>query len=281
MRYLSGVTATSHIDRQNERFTLECLRDMVEQINRSYIPVLYEHDPRIAPLGRTVGAKLIELPDGEFAVETTSQMFEESDIIPFRDDGREMPLNVPPTGRIELAYDLSYDNPEDLSDLEQLGKSLDAGLSYRRKKALEPLSVLEIVVSVALGNIAAGFLSKIGEDAWDMIKSRLAALIQRKRRQEEEYLIQFTFNVRENERVLSLDTILTSPSEEHIDQFVREGLDLLDQLAPEYMDSDPNLVKVVHTFSDGRVFISFGVRKDAVPLFPRSDRSWREARDTT
>lgn len=39
------------------------------------MPIGIEHDPTQAPVGRVVGAHLIELEDGEVAVETEDEMF--------------------------------------------------------------------------------------------------------------------------------------------------------------------------------------------------------------
>jgi len=266
MKYMTIRSATTHIDRQNEKFTIECLQSMVDQVNRQYIPAWYAHDPRICPLGRSISAELVQLPDGEFAVEETVQIFEPGDVIDLKNDGRTMPIGNAPPDRLVIRYDCSYMNPEDQAILCEMRDSVGIEVEEQGKKALEPISVLVIAASFALGQIASGFLSKMGEDAWDFVKGRLAQLLRRKKSEQEDHLLMFSFYVREDDRVLSLETILTNPTDADIDQFTREGLQLLDQMAPEYFRVDPNLVRVVHEYTDGKVLVRFGVRKDAVPL---------------
>jgi hypothetical protein len=271
MKYLKAIDATTHVDQQHEQLTLECLESMVEQVNRQYIPLTWNHDPRAVPLGRSIRSRLVELPDGEFAVETISEFWEAGDDPPFVDDGRQMPIYVPAQDHLEIVFDLSYDNPSDLVCLQDVCDSTGATLSFTGKKAQEPLSILILATTAVLGGIAGGFLSKIGEDAWDLFRKKLSDLLERKRKQGKEHLLQFVICVREDDRTLNVETILTNPGVEDIDRFMEEGLEYLEMMAPEYFASSPHLIRVVHEFGDGTMRLIYGVRKDAVPVLPVSN----------
>lgn len=58
MKYHKAITLTTHVDRHGDHFTREALVSMVDQIDKHYIPVNIEHDPRIPPQGRVVGAEV-------------------------------------------------------------------------------------------------------------------------------------------------------------------------------------------------------------------------------
>src|SRR3954447_2962077 len=58
--------------------TREAVEGMLEQIEASPKPVNIEHDPTRPPVGRMVKPKLIELPNGEVALETETELFDEA-----------------------------------------------------------------------------------------------------------------------------------------------------------------------------------------------------------
>lgn len=56
--------------------TREAVEGMLEQLQGSPKPVNLEHDPTVPPVGRVVNDSLVELPDGEVALETEMELFE-------------------------------------------------------------------------------------------------------------------------------------------------------------------------------------------------------------
>jgi hypothetical protein len=56
--------------------TREAVEGMVEQLQGRTLPMGVEHDPTQPPVGRILGGELVELDNGEVAVESTIEMFE-------------------------------------------------------------------------------------------------------------------------------------------------------------------------------------------------------------
>ena len=138
----------------------------------SYIPNLLEHDPRIPPLGRVVSARLKQLEDGEYAVEIQTQMFEPGENIELDNSGRKMPMQGISDEYIHLIDDRSFESPEDQSSLEELRAIISGKKERAEKKALLPISVLEIGAVFVAGGIFTGLLNKIGADCWDAFKKK-------------------------------------------------------------------------------------------------------------
>ena len=66
---ITQVMATTHLDRHNQRFSIEALEVMVNQINdSSALGMTIEHDLTIPFFGKVTKAYLKQLPDGEYGV---------------------------------------------------------------------------------------------------------------------------------------------------------------------------------------------------------------------
>jgi hypothetical protein len=267
MKYTKGVIATSHVDRHGDRLTREALASMVEQINKYYIPQYYQHDPRIPPLGRAVHAELKQLDDGEYAVEATTQIFEAGDEIEPDNTGRKMPLRRVDDESLHLVDDRSFATPEDQALIEELRCLVSGKKETEEKKALEPVSILQIAGLFIAGGIASGLLSKVGADCWDAFKRKLSELARKKSQERGECLLTFRCMLKQQTEPMSLEVILTNPSETDIDLFLRQGLQDLDRVTPQLLSVGRNLSKIVLKYSEGKLEVSFGVRRDAVPVY--------------
>ncbi len=76
---LKGIGATTHIDRHNCRITKEVLEDMAKDITDGVCAVGMgvEHNLAVMPIGKVLNGKIIELEDGEYALEIEQEIFEE------------------------------------------------------------------------------------------------------------------------------------------------------------------------------------------------------------
>ena len=223
-----------------------------------------------------ISAHIEELEDGEFAVDGIAEVFEGEEI-EFRDDEREIPIREFTDERLHIGYDRSYRNPDDQQLLEEMRASVGGELNQQLKKAIEPISLLIIAGSFIVGSIGAGFLNKIGEDAWDLFKEKLISLMNRKRDQKREYLLSFEFTVRKDGDPLYLETILSNPTESEISAFLQDGLQALDRITPQFFKSRHHLRKIVFEYKEGELRVIFGLRKDAVPLRVEIDTSDKTA----
>jgi hypothetical protein len=263
---MEGVFATSHVDRHHEKITVEALRSFAAMTNSTYIPVLIEHDPRVPPQGRVISAELRQLEDGEYAVVGISEIFEEGDVIPFKNDGREIPICEFSENRIHIMYDRSYINREDIKEIENLKNLLNAEAEEEGKKALEPISVLGLGAAFILGGISSGFLNKVGEDGYELLKNKIKNLLNRKRLNKQEYLFRLETNIEREDGILNIVTIITNPTNEDIDSLLSSGLKQLDQLTERLGPETTNIKKIVCEFRAGELREPFGIRKDAVPV---------------
>lgn len=256
---------TTHVDKHNERISIDALKDLINLVNQQYIPMGVEHDPRIPPVGRVISAQIEELSDGEFAVDGIAEIYEEGQEIEFKDDGREIPIELPSEG-ITISPDRSYLQPNDKELLQELESLLKGEIKPQIKKSVEPISILIIAASFMAGGIAQGFLSKIGEDIWEKLKSKINELVNSKTRVEKDRLLVFEFTVDLENNPLSLETILTNPRESEIRKFLDEGLEQLDKKTNHFFQHRHYLRKVVFEFKDSKLKVIFGLRKDGVPL---------------
>jgi hypothetical protein len=255
---------TTHVDKHNESISVDALDDFVRLVNQQYIPVGVEHDPRIPPIGRVLSANIEKLPDGEFAVDGIVEMFQGKEI-EFKDDGREIPLEL--AGEvITISPDRSYRHLGDAKLVQEISELVKGKVKQQLKKSQEPISILIIAATFIAGGIAQGLLSKIGEDVWDIFKTKLNDLVNSKKRAEKDRLLIFEFTVDAENNPLCLETILTNPSESDINKFFREGLKQLDEQTNRFFKHRHYLRKVVFEYKNNKLTVAFGLRKDGVPL---------------
>lgn len=266
MDKIRTVWATTRVDRHGGRFTREALEGAAEQARSAYIPILFNHDPRVPPLGRTGRTFVEELPDGEWALVAESEIFETSGPLPPLASDREMLIHTYPLDRITIVRDRSYRHSDDVAILDELARDLSVRIEVMEKKALEPLSVLLLAVSAASAAFAGGFLSKMGSDAWDYLKPKISQLLTRRHIDQPEYLFVFEVQAHRTSGIIAIQCILTNPSQEDIDRFWSEGLRRLDTLLPAIISFPDEICKVVVTYSGGGLHAEFAVRKDCVAL---------------
>ncbi len=277
MRLFRGILATSHADRHNEIMPVETLKVMADQINSQYIPMGVEHDPRIPPLGRLISAQVVQLEDGEYAVEGMGEIFEPQDKYELKNDGRVIPLHKLNTKNIEISFDRNYRDQEDQQIIKEIGMLLGSSPQEEIKKSFDPISILTIGGAFVLGGIANGFLRKIGSEAYDALKTKLSKLLKRKgQKRDKENLLVFSFLIDVEGTQIEIETVLTNPSEDDINEFFNTGISQLDHIVPDYLDGNSGVRRITAEYSNKEVKIKFGVRKDAIPIFPKEQRRLHE-----
>lgn len=273
MKKFQRIIATSHIDMHNEMISKKALEEMADRMNERYTPISIEHDPRIPPVGRIASARIVELEDGEYGVEGVGEIFEAGDTYVLNDDSKEIPIHDDErSDKIRIIFDRNYENETDQEIINELGNLLGSNPEEEIKKALEPLDILTIAGIFVLGEIASGFFKKMGSDAFDALKKGISKLFRRRElEQGGEHLLVFRSLIAVNETYIEVETILTNPSEEDIDEFFATGLQQVDSIVSQSYDPRVGLRKITLEYSNKVVKLAFGIRKDAVPLFFRSD----------
>ena len=200
------------------------------------------------------------------------EFFEQGDIYELKDDGREIPLHGQDVDNLHVQFDRNYRDQEDQDIINELGSLFGSEPQEEIKKSLDPISILTIAGAFALGGIANGFLSKMGSDAYDSIKSKITKLMQKKAKEKDhESLLVFYFWVSVDGYHIEVEVILTNPTSEDIDAFFISGLKQLDSLVLQYFDKNIGLRRITTKYENKKLNLMFGVRKDAVPMFQKED----------
>lgn len=263
MKILRSILATTHVDLHGDKFTREALEGAAAQLGSdAYLPVLWNHDPRIPPIGRAIGAEVVRRDDGEFNLEAISEMFEAGEIPSLSE--RMMLLRTFDHHRLTLVRDRSYEADSDL--FADLSENPNFSVELEGKKALEPISVLLLGMAGAASLFTAGFLNKMGADAYDALKVRIADLLSRRRRDRNEYLFVFEVQVERPGGFISIYCILDTPSIDDLHQFWAIGLAQLRTLLPLLIGAPPEISRFVFQFKEGKLIPAYAVRKDCVPL---------------
>lgn len=262
--------ATTHVDRHNDRLTREALESMRDHIQSSYLPFIFNHDPRCPPLGRTIDAEVVALADGEYALEAEVELFEPGPLPPLVDD-RSIALRELPADSLLLTIDRTFSGPEFESEVRELSELFGRSPQFEAKKALDPIAVLIISAgALALGKFTSSFFSRLGENAADALSAKLKQIFSH-RHNGEVRLLRLEFEFEHEGQRSRAEVILTDPTNEEIEQFLQEGLQRLDQLLPSYLDEIDGLVRYVFAYSKGDLTLQFALRRDAVPIFPHRE----------
>ena len=266
MKIVSAVLATTHVDLHNEAFALSALEGMVEQINQHYLPVGVEHDPRVPPLGRVVSAELRPRDDGEFEIAAQIELFETGDRIPFGNDQRRTVVRYNEGDDIVVIDDRSLRDSTDQVVVAELRTILNARAETESKKALEPITVLTIAVTLIGSKLVDGFVGQIGGDAWAAAKDRLKAIFRRKRNSPAQLLnLAATVEVGGERRLV--EVILSDPTDVDLDALRREVLDEAIRTAASKVAASPVLVRFVFSYSHSEgLRARFAVGSNGAPV---------------
>lgn len=267
MRRAEAVLTSTRVDKHGERLTRDDLVSMVEAFNRKYITIETEHDPRLPPRGRVVSAKVVEQDDGQSALRSVLEFWDESDTPEsLHGDGRRIENDAGVQGAFEVHYDRSFLDPEGevfVHDLARLS-SPSAEPIQDLKKAAEPISTLVIAAGAfVLGGIANGFFGKIGEDIFDALKRKLKAWFRRSSSRDRLLILQFPLI--SASQVILVQSILENPRDEDIETLLSQGLGQLDSLTVHVVTSHERVSRVVTAWRHQRLELLYWVRDDGVP----------------
>jgi hypothetical protein len=258
---------TTHTNPFGEKVDLSALESTLAQIERAFIPLDVEHDPRVPPHGRIVSGRIRAMEDGEHALEIEAELFEPGEELPAATSDREMPL-LEPGGSVEILYDRPLAVGEDLAEIQAIAETAAVEAKEEVKWSADPVAVITIAGAFALGAIATGFLSKLGEDGYAACKAGLKRLFERRNAAQHETLLRLLVVIRVDGHPFEIEAIATRPSGPDVDTMLGAALVYLDAVAPLLVRTHPDLRRVVFTLADGRLSLTFGVRKDAVPMVP-------------
>lgn len=265
MYRMKAVIATTHRDLHGDKMAPSALEGMVRQVQKNYVPVLWNHDIRFPPLGRSIAASVIRLPDGELALETESEYWESGDrLAVLNGDGRVLVTNHLDAPGFEIRVDRGLSGDDDRKAANELAALAGAGRvpSEVGKKALEPDAVLVVAVGTVVGSIALGFFQHLGEDLYDQLKSRLSTFIAERHAP---LLIDFDITFERDGR-RTLHVLLDGPRAADIEDVFDQRFDGLDVLVDTCLSQVADMDRVVVTWVDRGFLLNYAVRRDGVPV---------------
>lgn len=268
MKRFEAVVSTTRLDAHGECMSREALGSLIDSISHSYIPIGIEHDPRIPPQGRIAAGLVRETPDGEYEAVAIIEMFNDDDDLSDSNDPREIVIRAHRENGLTISHDWTHRHESDQEDIAEIAAILGNRPLYEVKKAAEPISIITIGGAFVLGGIATGFLGQIGVDAWTFIKDKLARLFSRKEHRKGEQLLVFSALVEAEEQKVEVEIVLSDPSPEQIDQFLKTGLQTIDMILPIYLRNSPDIRRLTFEASGSKLELKFAVRKDCSPLVP-------------
>lgn len=275
MKRIQMIMATSHVDRHGDMIHPKALKDAVRQIKEKYLPYNIEHDIRRPPIGRIVSAKVIKLKDGQYALIATAELFEKSDSPEsLTGDGRKIPIRDRDIQTIDFNYDSTFQDKEGQEFLRGLSQILGEIKKPREivKKALEPVSTLIIFAGVfVVGSIAKGFFSKLGSDAYEMLKNTLIKYFRNRKKVSSEQILDFCFSVKQYNRTFEVHVLAVNPSEQKLEELFATRFNGIDSLLVSLPLSESDVARIVLEYENQRLIIRYVVRSDSVPfMFTRT-----------
>jgi hypothetical protein len=173
-RIISGqVIASTALDSHGERLSRETIETLFRQLPEVSFS-FHNHDTSVGPVCRGFNKHLQELPSGELAIALDLEVLDEE---AFQSTGgfsiafinRTIQFGSDPVVKVLV-------NPRQFpfdQMAEEIGQLLPPGESIDVSERIEKTGVLEtaiIVVAIAVGGVATGFLNKIGAELFDYLK---------------------------------------------------------------------------------------------------------------
>ncbi|MFW2001946.1 hypothetical protein [Acinetobacter ursingii] len=263
-KYLESIIATTLVDKQNEKLSLEALKSLIDSLNNYNIPINVEHDPRKAPIGRVINGFIREREDSEFEAVAVLEFFD-GDWKSLEGNHKEFPV-FRANELLHLSYSYSHKNELDQNDIRFIDKLLNSQSNYEAKKSADPISIISLTGAFILGGIASGFLSKVGEEIWELLKPKIINLVSKNKKEKSQDLLIFRMIISKSGVFIEVDVILTNPCEEDIDQFLARTTIRLDMILEDILDLDSEIRKVVFEQKNDKLFLNYAVRRDCIPL---------------
>lgn len=267
MKLLRSRISTTHVDLHGDRMTLQALQGAAQQLSQDYLSVMWNHDIRHPPLGRTVAAEVVPLENGEFALEATAECWEDGDTLEsLRGDGRRrLRVRDDEYETFAVRYDRTFCDEEGHAFVHELAALAGVQPQPEEKKALEPVSTLIIAAGAfTVGCVASGFFGKLGADLYDALKSKLRSFFHRN--PERRCLLDFQFVTELDERRFEVHVLVDDVAPQKIERLFDQRFDQVDRIVQAVCRTVPDVAWVVLEWIDDEMRLRYVVRDDGVPL---------------
>ena len=165
--------------------------------------------------------------------------------------------------RIAVVDDRSFGS-EDHAIIAELRSLLNARSETESKKALEPISVLTVAITIVAAKLVDGFVGQIGGDVWGAAKDKMKVLFRRKRNSPAHLLI-VAATIDEDGDRRPVEVIRSDASDQYFDALRGEIIDETMQAAAVAVKSSPYLIGLS---SHIREETAFGHASLSLPMVP-------------
>jgi hypothetical protein len=266
MKTFEAILSSTVVDQHGEVMSKGALESAANILSKNYVQMGVEHDPRHPPIGRFTEAWVEEQSDGVIVLKGRGELFEPEDELP-NSIGKTIIEREYPEGHLQLTFDRSYNSDEDHADINAIANRFGSKPRQEIKKAVEPLSILAIGGAFVFGAIASGFLGQIGADTYTFLKDKLVALIKRQRGKSKDQLLVFDFTVTHKGQKLLVQAILSNPTDEQIDTFLKQAIyDLDSAIGSDAFSPKLQLSRLVYLYENQSLEFLYAVRKDGFPV---------------
>ena len=269
MKRMVGILSGTLTDKHGERMSREALESSAQQINANYVRLGWQHDPRVAPVGRWVRAWVEPSSDGEYVLKGEAEVFEPEDQVPdYVSSPRRLKTRDFPAERFQLVFSRSYLLRDDQELIAGISEALGTPARFENQKAVEPLSLIALGVTFALGAVAGGFFKALGADAYQKVKEGIKRLLKSSNTSGVERLLSVEVRVVEGNRSLNVHIVLTNPTEAEVDSFLSNGHSFVASEAHKYFASPTPIAEVCFAYRNGHLLALYALREDGFPLRP-------------
>lgn len=270
MRKVKVVMAKSGIINQTIVPPEEII-ESAKQFTEKYIPLTIEHDIRSPPFGRVISAEVEVLEDGTHLLQGEAEIFEESDnfdLLP--PSTKVVEISAEEVDNFSVFGNQTFEENQDVADLYQNLRELGGGDVRRvyREDSVEPISLLIIGFGIfTLQGISNGFFSKMGEDLYENLKSKLKKIFEKKSLKQSERLLQFKLFVNTpNNRVVEINVVIKNPSKKDLDGFFIFIPTMLETMLLDLQLDELDICRVVLSYEFTQLKLLYMLRTDSVPI---------------
>lgn len=264
-KYTETVIATTHIDKQNEKLTLEMLEDLTNSINKYNIPINIEHDPRIAPIGRILKGYVREREDKEFEAVALLEFFD-GEVDKIENNDKELRVHES-LDQLTIGYSFAHKNEGDLKGIKEIETLLNSQAIYEAKKSADPISIITLMGTFVIGGIATGFLNQVGSNIWNILKPKLIKLSSKNHKNDADDLLVFRILIKNFNISIEVEIILTNPVESDLDYFISETTHKLDRVLQDLITSNKDIRKIVFEQENSSLILKYALTNNGIPLF--------------
>lgn len=261
-KYIESVVATTLLDKQNEKLSLEGLNSLVSSLERYNIPLNIEHDPRMPPIGRVIKGYVRERSDHEFEAVALLELFD-NEMDKIENNNKDLRLHESPD-QFVLGYSFSHKNGNDLNEIKEIEILINSKAFYEAKKSADPISIISLTGAFVIGGIATGFLNQIGVNLWEKLKPKLVKLSSKNKTTN---LLVFRMLIKNMNISIEIEIILTNPVESDLDTFINKTTYNLDQVLEELITSNQDIRKIVFEQKNNFLILKYALTNNGIPLF--------------